>query len=138
MTVYVDDARIEATVPNGRARHSSRWSHLIADTEEELHEFAQRLGLKREWFQRPKGFGSIPPKPESRAAQNWHYDLTAPKRTQAVRMGAVAVTSREMSDIISARHARLYPEAAAEMERAHAETMAKYAHLRAGREGEQG
>jgi Protein of unknown function (DUF4031) len=130
MTVYVDDAFIEATVPNGRARHTSRWSHLIADTEAELHDFAERLGMKREWFQQPKGFTGRPVVPDSRSAQNWHYDLTAPKRAQAIRMGAVPVTSRQMSEIITARHARLFPEAAAELERRRAETMAKYAHLR--------
>jgi hypothetical protein len=49
MTVYVDDARI----PARRGRLSSTWSHLFADTEDELHEFEARLGLRRSWFQGP-------------------------------------------------------------------------------------
>lgn len=48
--------------------------HLIADTLEELHEFAARLGLRRSWFQ-----------PHSTP----HYDLTASKRAAAVALGAV-------------------------------------------------
>lgn len=114
MTVYVDDANIQASVQNGSRTHTSKWCHLIADTEDELHEFAARLGMRRSWFQQPKGIGSLPLKPESRKAQNWHYDLTAPKRAMAVRLGAVEVTSREMGAIIDARHALRFPEAAAE------------------------
>lgn len=131
MTVYVDDANIQASVPNGGRIVTSRWCHLIADTEDELHEFAARLGMRRSWFQQPKGFGSLPLKPESRSAQNWHYDLTAPKRAQAVRMGAVQVTSREMSAIIDARHALRFPEAAAEYQRRRAESVAKWEAIRA-------
>ena len=47
MTVYVDDAHIPATV----GRHTSSWCHLTADSPEELHEFAGRLGLRRSYFQ---------------------------------------------------------------------------------------
>lgn len=115
MTVYVDDAFIPATVPNGGRKVKSRWCHLIADTEDELHEFAQRIGLRRSWFQVPK-FAGKPCKPDSRAAQNWHYDVTESRRAAAVRLGAVEVTQREMKDIIDARYARLYPEAAEELE----------------------
>lgn len=56
--------------------------HLMADTEEELHAFAQRLRLKREWFQ-----------PKSHP----HYDLTIEKRVQAVALGAVEVSAREQA-----------------------------------------
>jgi len=48
--------------------------HMIADTLDELHAMAQRIGLKREWFQ-PK---STP-----------HYDLTASRRARAVTAGAI-------------------------------------------------
>lgn len=53
--------------------------HLIADTVEELHRFAARLGLKREWFQTHGGP---------------HYDLTAGKRALAVRLGATELENR--------------------------------------------
>ncbi len=56
-----------------------RWAHLTADSEEELHAFAERLGLLRESFQ------TTPDKP-------WkdHYDVTESTRELAIRMGAIA------------------------------------------------
>lgn len=99
MTVYIDDARIPATVANGRTRHASRWSHLFADTEAELHEFAARLGLRRSYFQptRPRGDGQPSP--------FWHYDLTEGKRRQAVRLGAREVPWRQAPAIMRANEA---------------------------------
>ena len=47
MTVYVDDMY---TTQLGRFERM-KMSHMIADTEEELHEMAQKIGLKREWYQ---------------------------------------------------------------------------------------
>jgi hypothetical protein len=43
MAVYVDDARIRWC--------DQRWSHLIADTADELYSAAEALGLRREWAQ---------------------------------------------------------------------------------------
>src|SRR5258708_368337 len=99
MTVYVDDARIPATVRNGSRSHTSAWCHLTADTQEELHEFAARLGLKRSYFQpgKPRGDGSRAP--------FWHYDVTAGVRAKAIRMGAQPPPWREMPDIMRAREA---------------------------------
>jgi hypothetical protein len=62
--------------------------HLIADTNEELHAFAARLGLKRAWFQ-AKSSGP-------------HYDLTASKRAIAVRLGAVELEDRPFHAILRA------------------------------------
>ncbi|MFW5962575.1 MAG: DUF4031 domain-containing protein [bacterium] len=60
--------------------------HLITDGEiEELHKFAQKIGLKREWFQNKK-------KP--------HYDLFGGKRQKAVKAGAIVVSSREIIKIL--------------------------------------
>ena len=58
-----------------------RWTgggHLQADTLEELHHFASRLGLRREWFQAKPG------RPE-----NDHYDLTRTGRERALALGAI-------------------------------------------------
>lgn len=49
--------------------------HLIADTLEELHEFAKSIGMRRAWFQ---DHGRLP-----------HYDLTAARREKAVKLGAI-------------------------------------------------
>lgn len=59
--------------------------HLVSDTSlEELHEFAKRIGLKREWFQGP-------PK-----HNHPHYDLFRTKVQKAIAEGAQVVTSRQL------------------------------------------
>lgn len=97
MTVYVDNARIHALV--GRNRVSARWSHLTADSQEELHAFAERIGLRRVWFQTCKSPCSRPGVP----CPHWHYDVTDQKRDQAIQAGAVPVDIREMGQIIRQR-----------------------------------
>ncbi|MFE6966851.1 DUF4031 domain-containing protein [Agromyces sp. NPDC057679] len=78
MTVYVDNARIPAAVPNGRNTVRGVWCHMTADTRDELDEMADRLGLKRTWIQHPGTWKE-------------HYDVTEPKRRAAVAAGAVEV-----------------------------------------------
>ena len=97
MTVYVDDANIPATVTNGRARHTSAWCHLFADTPDELHLFAIRLGLRRSYFQ------PGPPRGDGTPSPYWHYDITTRKRQHALRLGAQAVTWRQAIQIIHDR-----------------------------------
>jgi hypothetical protein len=80
--VYVDDATWEW--------RGQLWCHLLADSIEELHTFARCLGLRRTWFQSSSKFP--------------HYDLTANKRLQAIRLGAQAVDVR--SAIMRARTLR--------------------------------
>lgn len=99
MTVYVDNFQVSARVGSVRGC----WSHLIADSREELHAFAARLGLRRSWFQDPIVTGKPLAKPGTRAAERWHYDVTDSKRQQAIRLGAVPVQWRELSDLINHR-----------------------------------
>jgi hypothetical protein len=114
VTVYVDDAFIPARV----GRITSRWCHLFADTEDELHAFGERIGLRRSWYQVPKGPGGKGrAKPESLKAQMWHYDVTEGRRAAAVAAGAVQVSRRGALAIMRARHARLFPEQAEQLER---------------------
>jgi hypothetical protein len=65
---------------------SSRWCHMVSDvSEEELHEFAARIGLQRAWAQlRPKVSAA-------------HYDLMPGRRALAVKLGAVEVSRRELA-----------------------------------------
>jgi hypothetical protein len=100
MTVYVDNANIPATVTNGRARHTSAWCHLFADTPDELHLFAARLGLRRSYFQPGTSRSDGTPSPY------WHYDITTRKRQHALRLGAQAVTCRQAIQIIRDRETR--------------------------------
>lgn len=99
MTVYVDNAGIPATV----GARSSRWSHLTADDREELHVFAERLGLRRAWFQTCKRSCARPGEP----CVHWHYDVTAPKRAAAIAAGAEPIDIRDLGAIISARRAEM-------------------------------
>ncbi|RKS68509.1 uncharacterized protein DUF4031 [Motilibacter peucedani] len=55
------------------------WAHLVSDTSyDELHGFAERLGIPR------------------RAFQGDHYDIPDVLREQAIALGAESVTGREL------------------------------------------
>jgi len=65
-------------------------THLIGTTLGELHSFAQRIGLKREWFQ------DHPRHP--------HYDLTSKRMTEAALLnGARLVSSRSLIMVLRGR-----------------------------------
>lgn len=68
---YVDELRRENYLK------IRQWCHMTADTLDELHEMAQRIGLRREWFQ------DHPVHP--------HYDLRPAKRRAAIQQGATEV-----------------------------------------------
>ena len=53
---------------------------MTADSDEELHAMADKIGHRREWFQ---------PHPRGN-----HYDLTPPRRALAVKYGAIEEHSR--------------------------------------------
>jgi hypothetical protein len=91
MTVYVDDFQTQARV----GRISARWSHLCCgpfDDPAELHEFADRIGLRRSWYQGP------PKHPWPRS----HYDVTEAKRQEAIKAGAVPITWRDLGRQVAA------------------------------------
>jgi len=96
MAVYVDEARIP-----WRGRE---WSHLIADTTEELHAFAARLGIQRGRFQH-------------KPARPWqdHYDVTEATRRRAISLGAHPIDSRQAA--LTMRSKRLALAAAAQAEK---------------------
>lgn len=74
MPVYVDDMRMPAQV----GRFNARWSHLMADSSEELHAFAARIGLRRSWAQHEGTWKE-------------HYDVTDSKRRAAIALGAIPI-----------------------------------------------
>lgn len=76
MAVYVDDAIWDW--------QGLKWCHLLADTEDELHRFAQRIGMHRLVYQGP---------PKTSAP---HYDLTGFERRRAIAMGAIPCTRHEI------------------------------------------
>jgi hypothetical protein len=69
--VYVD--KLFQTERSSKWRYPST-CHLTADTLEELHKFALRLGLRRAYFQ------DHPRHP--------HYDITEGRRKLAIKLGA--------------------------------------------------
>jgi len=66
MPIYVDNARIKW--------RGKEWCHLVADTLDELHDFAKLLGLKRSWYQQSASYP--------------HYDITVSIRQKAIQLGA--------------------------------------------------
>ena len=72
MTVYVDSEKA--------VYYNMRMSHMIADTPEELHAMAEKIGVKRKWFQDHR----IP-----------HYDVCQNKRVKAIANGAVVIATRK-------------------------------------------
>jgi hypothetical protein len=78
VTVYVDDMHASAIGRFGRMK----MSHMIADTDDELHAMADRIGVARRWFQHPGEAGR-------------HYDIALSMRALAVQAGAVEITMRQ-------------------------------------------
>jgi hypothetical protein len=91
----------DVTVYAYKVKHQERWAAgisdpwfgLTADTEDELHEFAARLGLPRQGSQPGNLAGP------QRVSVSWHYTVTASERDRAIELGAHAITQREVTEI---------------------------------------
>lgn len=86
--VYVDEM---AVCPRSRNWPYDQACHMVADSVEELHAFAGRLGLMRSWFQS----GSLP-----------HYDLTIGRRVKAIRLGAIEINRKKIVDLMQMYRSR--------------------------------
>lgn len=93
MAIYVDELASWGWKMRGREVRSC---HMFTDSLdlEELHVFAERIGMRRTWFQ-----------PHSRVSP--HYDLTEIRRAAAVRLGAIEVSRRDAVGIWRARREAL-------------------------------
>jgi len=80
MTIYVDELQ--------NYGNKGWWSHMWSDTLDtvELHEFANSLKLKPEWFQVSHG---------DFVREFPHYDLRESKRKIALEKGAVEMSLRQ-------------------------------------------
>lgn len=90
MSVYVDKDH------NGFGRMIM--CHMLADTLDELHATADKIGLKRSWFQ-PRSFP--------------HYDLSKSRRALALRNGALEISRVEVVELmkrVSADWSKFMPE----------------------------
>ncbi len=74
MSVYVD----ECVWPYGRMM----MCHMLADSKEELHQMADKIGVQKRWFQ-PKRFP--------------HYDICKTKRALAISLGAIPIDRKQFS-----------------------------------------
>lgn len=95
MAVYVDKSR-------SRYRRMTM-CHMLADTEDELHAMAERIGVARRWHQYAGTAKS-------------HYDICLSKRTLAVAAGAVEIDRSKVVEIIRSRRQALALEADGQQE----------------------
>lgn len=72
--------------------------HMLADTPEELHAMADRIGVARRWYQIEASFP--------------HYDICKAKRALAVQAGAIEVDRRRLGGILKALRGRVLDDPA--------------------------
>lgn len=82
MAVYVDPAEWPY--------RSMIMCHMLADTDEELHAMADRLGINRKWFQKA-------------GTSHRHYDICKSKRALAVKYGAIEITRQQLARMLKNR-----------------------------------
>lgn len=84
MTVYVDDM----------AANYGRMTmyHMMADTDEELHAMADKIGVARKWHQKA-------------GTPHSHYDICKAMRAKAVRFGAIEIDRYGLNAIIKRKRA---------------------------------
>jgi hypothetical protein len=86
--IYVDPMMNHGWTPKWARGQAVRNCHLFADADlEALHLLAQRVGMRRLWFQNEK----VP-----------HYDLVLSKRTAAVEQGAIEVSVAQAAHLFRA------------------------------------
>lgn len=86
--VYIDDAKIPY--------RGMLMCHMFADSIEELHKMADKIGLRRSWFQR--------------GSRLEHYDVCLSKRALAVRHGAILVDTKWVKERIRQEVERINKE----------------------------
>jgi hypothetical protein len=89
MSCYVDTVRAYP----GKGLRYTHFCHLLADTREELHAMADRIGMPRRFFQDHPW--------------RWHYDLPEHVRIVAVELGAVEVTMHDVGALLKRRKAEI-------------------------------
>jgi len=90
MAVYVDNMRASLKV----AGRNYVMCHMLADTDDELHAMADRIGIDRRYWQAP---------PKVSAS---HYDITQTKRALAVKAGAIEVSMQQLAAMAASRRVR--------------------------------
>lgn len=105
MTVYVDELKVYRTeqIQPAARRWGTRWAHLTCGGDcEELHAFAESIGMRREWAQHM----------DKSDHYFHHYDLVPTRHAKALKAGAVFKPIREQAAEYNARlngHPELLP-----------------------------
>lgn len=86
MSVYVDSLEVYGDENAPKCFQFKPSCHMYADTLDELHEMALRIGMKKSWFQNHK---SLP-----------HYDLNPSKRKLAIMAGAIEQTTSQLVEFM--------------------------------------
>jgi phosphoglycolate phosphatase-like HAD superfamily hydrolase len=89
MTVFVHKLEGQGAAFFGRIAAPDPWYVLTADTDDELHAFAARLGLTPVMFR--AGRQALPGQKPAAA----HYAITLGERDRAVGLGAQQISRRE-------------------------------------------
>ena len=77
------------------------WCHLVATTIDELHTFAQSIGLKRCWFQNKRD-------KNKRSKNQPHYDVRGVMIQKAIDKGAVRVQRAELWTFLKSNYGNLF------------------------------
>lgn len=80
--VYVDDMRAPY--------RGMIMCHMVADSDEELHAMAAKIGVQRKWHQKAGTHQS-------------HYDICLSKKDWAIRQGAVQINRKELGAMLRRR-----------------------------------
>jgi hypothetical protein len=99
MTIYVYKLAGQRGKPFTYA-YPFPWFGLTADTPEELHPFAESVGLYRQFYRPCRSAGEDTP-------LVGHYDLNQGERDRAVRNGAKPISTREHAKMLREQAAAL-------------------------------
>lgn len=90
MAVYVDNFYITGAGNFGRMK----MSHMIADTQKELLEMCDKIGVQRKWIQ-------------DYETPREHFDISISKRKLAIGFGAQEIGFRDLAKMTSSRKHKL-------------------------------
>jgi hypothetical protein len=76
-------------------RKKDGYSHMVATSIKELHEFAERIGVKRCWYCNKRG------------KNRPHYDIRYYTISRALRNGAKQVTRKELRNFLEEHYGKI-------------------------------
>lgn len=86
MAVYVDNFADTGAGNFGRMK----MSHLVADSQKELLEFVDKIGVQRKWIQ-------------DYNSPREHFDICLSKKAKAIKLGAIEIHMQQLSKATSSR-----------------------------------